>query len=172
MNTAWATSIQFMPHHHVILRYIIIFYNCLPLGLPTDFFPSGFHTNSHLHPPPWLHHFNYTCRRVQVMTLLIMLFLGTKWRPFDSEVNSTGNLFVLSSWKSVNGSQAVRMKYNVGTQRMTWNHTRHRHRLYWLKYFIAYLRGPREIWVLQISSREYLSELLSVIIMSLVVALL
>jgi hypothetical protein len=58
----------------------------LHLGLPSGLFPSGL---CHQYPisipillhlcymtypphPPWLDHSNYTCRRVQVMKLLIM----------------------------------------------------------------------------------------------------
>jgi hypothetical protein len=88
---SWARSIQFTSPHPVSLRSILILSTHLIFGLPCDLFPSGFPINildaflSSPHScympcpsrPPWLDHFNYTWRRVQVMKLLIMQYLPT-----------------------------------------------------------------------------------------------
>jgi hypothetical protein len=75
------------------IRSILILSTHLCLGLPSDLFPTGFPTNilyvfvlspfllqALSTPPPWLDHFNYTWRRVQVMKRLIMQFSPTSGR--------------------------------------------------------------------------------------------
>jgi hypothetical protein len=78
---SWAWSIQSVPSHPISLRSILILSTHLHLALPSGLFPLVFPQISYmqfvLYVLPistWLHHCNYTWRRVQVMKLLIMQF--------------------------------------------------------------------------------------------------
>jgi hypothetical protein len=69
----------------ISLRFILKLSTHLHLGLPSGFFPSGFHTKhaSPLHScyiailshPPWLDLSNYTCIRVQSSSSTLCSFL-------------------------------------------------------------------------------------------------
>jgi hypothetical protein len=53
--------------------------------------------------PPWLDHFNYTWRRVQVMKLLIMQFFPASFRvmPLASRYSPQHPLFSNSYWNEL-----------------------------------------------------------------------
>jgi hypothetical protein len=45
LSLSWARSIQSIPSYPITLRYILILFTHLRLGLPSRLFPSGFPTN-------------------------------------------------------------------------------------------------------------------------------
>jgi hypothetical protein len=87
-SLSWARSIQSIPSHPISLRFILILFTHLLISLPSCLFPKGFPTYPIFIPvalhlcympcpshPPWLHHYNCTWRRVQVMKLHIGILL-------------------------------------------------------------------------------------------------
>jgi hypothetical protein len=81
----WGTSTQFIPPYLLPLRSILILYTHLRLGFPSSSFLLAFPSKSYmLSTPPnsyympcpshssWYHRSDFTCCRVQVITLLII----------------------------------------------------------------------------------------------------
>jgi hypothetical protein len=110
-SLSWARSVQSIPLHSVYLWSNIVLFFYLQWCLPKDFFVSGSPKAKTLFAflfshacympcpihPPWVHHSNYTWRKVQVMKLLIVPFslffyyffpLGPKYSPlFPNTIN-------------------------------------------------------------------------------------
>jgi hypothetical protein len=81
-SLSWVRLIWFTPPYPTSLRYILILFSNLQLGLPSELFPSGFPTKilhaflffpmSCAHHTPWLDHSVYISSIVQIMKVLII----------------------------------------------------------------------------------------------------
>jgi hypothetical protein len=81
-----ARSIQFIPHHPVSLRFILILSTHLRLDLPSGLFPSGFPTNILYTCIPLLHIRAICSAPLMLLYLIILIILGDEYRLWSSSL--------------------------------------------------------------------------------------
>jgi hypothetical protein len=76
-SLSWARSTQLTPSHPISLRYILILFTHLHLGLPSGLFPSEFPTNIlYTSSSP---HSCYIPAHLILFDLIILIMLGEVW---------------------------------------------------------------------------------------------